>query len=370
MNEGSTALFVVVAIAGSAALVVAAAWHIWYAMGLSRVFAQLDTDPWRAWVPFMNDAEVMRLGRVDPVKVALFLVPVVNLYALFLKGLAARRLDAAAGRGVGSTVLAVLLPPVWAMIAAQTRAPVAAPAAREPEPLPGVAFPTPPAALAMGSVPGSRPAPGGVIEAPAGPGVAPAAVPAGAPAAVAPAAPFPAPPLPVPAADAAPAPVAAATPSAPVSAAGATAAAPVGAGAARPESGHDEPAPLTRRARRGGDDATAVVRPPAEWQLVLPSGEVTAVTGRTIVLGRNPNPTEPGVQYVAVSDEGRTVSKHHARLEWDGQVWTITDLGSTNGVAVVAADGAEQTLPAEGAASVIERFVLGDAVVVLRPASA
>ena len=47
---------------------------------------------------------------VDPVKVALLLVPVVNLYALVLKGIAARRLDAAAGRGVGSTVLAVLLP--------------------------------------------------------------------------------------------------------------------------------------------------------------------------------------------------------------------------------------------------------------------
>ncbi|MCC4909363.1 FHA domain-containing protein [Microbacterium sp. cx-59] len=128
----------------------------------------------------------------------------------------------------------------------------------------------------------------------------------------------------------------------------------------------EEPAPLTRRARRGGEDATAVVRAPAAWELLLPTGETAPVTARVIVLGRNPSATEPGAQYVAVSDEARTVSKNHARVEWNGASWSITDLGSTNGVAVVDAAGVEQILPAEGTASVTERFVLGDAVVVLR----
>jgi hypothetical protein len=357
VNEGSTALLVVIMIGVAVALIVAAAWHIWYAMGLSRMFAQHDTEPWRAWVPFMNDAEVFRLGRVDPVKVALFLVPVVNLYALVLKGVAARRLDSAAGRGVGSTVLAVLLPPVWAMIAAQTR-PVA-PAAvqdREVAPPPGVAFPAPPVPL------GAAPTP------PAYPGVIGTPIPAALPLAAAPLGAAPAQqllPASAPAAVAAPSPVPASAPAA---------AAPVAAGRVaasvvpRPESLQEEPAPLTRRARR--DDATAIVRPPAAWDLLLPSGESHAITARTVVLGRNPNPVEPDVQYIAVSDDGRTVSKHHARLEWDGQNWTITDLGSTNGVAVVDAAGVEQTLPAEGTASVVERFVLGDAMIVLRRAGA
>jgi hypothetical protein len=368
VTEGTTALLAVVSIGAVAALLVAAAWHIWYAMGLARVFAQHDTDPWRAWVPFMNEAEVLRLGRVDPVKVALFLVPVVNLYALVLKGIAARRLDAAAGRGVGSTVLAVLLPPVWAMLAAQTRTapPAAAVAPPEAAPTPGVAFPAPPLPVAAAA---SAPlAVGGVIGAPPAVGAPPAAIaPAAAiapPAALAPAAPMPGTGAPVfGAGSPVPAPAVPVPPAAPATAA------PV-AGPARPESQVEEPAPLTRRARRGGDDATAIVRPPAGWELLLPSGEATAVVARSIVLGRNPNPTEPGVQYVAVSDEGRTVSKHHARLEWDGERWTITDLGSTNGVAVVDAAGDEQILAAEGTASVIERVVLGDAVVVVRRAAA
>lgn len=343
MDESTVALTIVI-VAMVFGIIVAAGWHIWYALGLSRFFAQHETDTWRAWVPFMNDAEVLRLGRVDPVKVALFLVPVVNVYALVLKGIAARRLDAEAGRGVGSTVLAILLPPVWAMLAAQTRTPapadsVAAPV--EAAPAPGVAFPTPAAAIA--SVAPPRPV-GGIIDAPpAAAQIAAPSAPAPAPA-VAAAAPAPsAPPLsPVP-----PAPVAASpTP--------------------RPAEMHEEPAPLTRRARRGGEDATAVVRPPAAWELLLPTGETTPVTARVIVLGRNPSATEPGAQYVAVSDEARTVSKNHARVEWNGEGWSITDLGSTNGVAIVDAAGVEQILPAEGTASVTERFVLGDAVVVLR----
>ncbi|MBZ4488304.1 FHA domain-containing protein [Microbacterium sp. cx-55] len=334
MDDSTVALTIVIVVAVFG-VIVAAGWHIWYALGLARVFAQHETDTWRAWVPFMNDAEVLRLGRVDPVKVALFLVPIVNVYALVLKGIAARRLDAEAGRGVGSTVLAVILPPVWAMLAAQTRtpAPVAAPV--EAAPAPGVAFPTPAAAIA--SVAPPRPA-GAIIDAPP------------APAQLAPAASTPLAPTASPLPPAPPAPVvpAAATPP------------------ARPVEMLEEPAPLTRRARRGGEDATAVVRAPAAWELLLPTGETAPVTARVIVLGRNPSATEPGAQYVAVSDEARTVSKNHARVEWNGESWSITDLGSTNGVAVVDAAGAEQVLPAEGTASVTERFVLGDAVVVLR----
>lgn len=345
MDDSTVALTIVIVVAVFG-VIVAAGWHIWYALGLSRVFAQHETDTWRAWVPFMNDAEVLRLGRVDPVKVALFLVPIVNVYALVLKGIAARRLDAEAGRGVGSTVLAVILPPVWAMLAAQTRAPAPVAAPVEAAPAPGVAFPTPAAAIA--SVAPPRPV-GSIIGAPPAPAqiAAPASAAAAAPSTPAAPAALPVPPVPP-----TPAPTAAAaTPP------------------ARPVEMQEEPAPLTRRARRGGDDATAIVRPPAAWELVLPTGETTPVTARVIVLGRNPSAAEPGTQYVAVTDDARTVSKNHARVEWNGEGWSITDLGSTNGVAVVDAAGAEQILPAEGTASVTERFVLGDAVVVLRQTS-
>ncbi|WP_159501982.1 FHA domain-containing protein, partial [Microbacterium sp. 18062] len=182
--------------------------------------------------------------------------------------------------------------------------------------------------------------------APAAPAAAPAA--AVAPAAASPAAPpsFPAP-LP------------------PAPAAAAPTAAPAAAAPARTGQAAEEPAPLTRRARRSDDAGTPTS---TGWELLLPSGESVPIAARTVVLGRNPNPTDPGVQYLAVSDEARTVSKHHARLQWNGGAWTITDLGSTNGVSIIDAAGTEHPLPADGTASVVERFVLGDAVVVLRRA--
>ncbi len=329
----STTLMIVIPVVLLVALIVAAGWHIWYALGLARVFAHHDTDPWRAWVPVLNEAELFRLGRVDPVKAALYLVPIVGVYALVLKAIAAHRLNVAAGRGGGATVLAVLLPPVWAMIAAQAR-PVlgatderAAPAPA-PAPAPGVTLPAPPAAAPATAAP---PAPAGTI----------------------------APPFVAPTAAAPAAPVAPASAPGPVRSAATIAPEPP-----RPT----DPAPLTRRALRDADDATAIVRQPAGWELLLPSGETVAVSARAVVLGRNPSADDSGVQYQAVVDEGRTVSKSHARLDWNGQDWTITDLGSTNGVAVVDAAGRERPVPAGSSAPVVDRFVLGDAVVVLRRA--
>jgi hypothetical protein len=42
----------------------------------------------------------------------------------------------------------------------------------------------------------------------------------------------------------------------------------------------------------------------------------------------------PEAQLIAVAGEALTVSKTHARLERHDDVWTITDLASTNGVLV------------------------------------
>lgn len=331
MNVSTTLLIVVTSIV-AVALIVGAAFHVWYAFGLSRVFRANDTDPWRAWVPLMNEAELFRLGRVDPAKAALFLVPVVNVYALVLKIIAVHRVNVDAGRGAGSTALAVLLPPVWATVlgGARPATPIAAPVpADRPAPVFAVAPPVaaPPAAIAP--PPAAAPAP--VLPAPGiAPAPAPGVVPAPAPA---PAVAVPPSPVPPPAA-AAPAPAAPVTP------------------------------PLTRRARRDADDGPAASAP-VGFTLTLPSGQSVPVAASVVVLGRNPRADEAGVQYVAVSDEGRSVSKQHARLVWTGVHWTITDLGSTNGVSLVDPSGAESALEPHTTAVVGPRFVLGDAAVAL-----
>jgi hypothetical protein len=332
------------------ALAVLAAWHVWYALALSRVFAAHDTEPWRAWVPVLNEAELLRLGREDPVKAALFLVPLVNLYAIVLKAVAAARIGRAQERPAGLVALAVILPPLWATLLAAPRRP--RPTAPAPAP---AAVPAPPVAGA-----GARPATAAPLPAPAA-ALPPAPGPAAGASAPAPLPVAPAPVAPAPKVASAPAP---ATPS---RATGAS----VDAAAASAEAADQ---PLTRRRaaalrRDGIDDATAVVRAPAGWDLLLPSGDTVPLTARAVVLGRNPQP-EDDAQIVAVADTTRTVSKRHARLQWDGRAWTITDLDSTNGVTLTQPDGTELMLPPGTSVPVHERFTLGDAPLVLRRASA
>jgi predicted component of type VI protein secretion system len=120
------------------------------------------------------------------------------------------------------------------------------------------------------------------------------------------------------------------------------------------------------------EDRTQMVRQRTRrrgsWDLVLPTGEVVPATARTLVLGRKPSGGDASVQYVTVDDATRTVSKEHARIEWAGDGWAITDLGSTNGVALVAEDGSERRLAPGVATPLTERFLLGDARLELRAA--
>ncbi len=117
-----------VAVLVAAAVLLLLVLHVWYAVGLSSVFAARGAETWRAWVPVVNEAEVFRLGGVDPVRAALLLVPGVSVYGLVLKATAANRLGAAVDRGAGTTALAIVLPPLWATLLAAADRPAADPA--------------------------------------------------------------------------------------------------------------------------------------------------------------------------------------------------------------------------------------------------
>ena len=100
--------------------------------------------------------------------------------------------------------------------------------------------------------------------------------------------------------------------------------------------------------------------------LSLPDGTAIALTAEHALLGRNPvpRPDAPRAQLVAIADATRTISKTHALLTRTPSGWRITDLDSTNGVAVVDAAGAEHDVT--GPTPVTERFFLGDAELRLR----
>ncbi|QEO13995.1 FHA domain-containing protein [Agromyces intestinalis] len=93
-----------------------AAWYVWTGLSFSRLFRRMSAEPWRGWVPVLNTAEVLALGGVSRWWVLLFAVPIANLYALFLYIVAANRVGRLFGKGAGMTVLAVLVPPLWATL--------------------------------------------------------------------------------------------------------------------------------------------------------------------------------------------------------------------------------------------------------------
>jgi len=101
------------------------------------------------------------------------------------------------------------------------------------------------------------------------------------------------------------------------------------------------------------------------WALVPPSGTPVDLTSAVVILGRRPSPDSayPDAQLVPISDETRTVSKTHARLELRGDTWYVTDLHSTNGVLFATLMGTEVEAPPGEEIEAGERFFLGDAEV-------
>ena len=79
--------------------------------------------------------------------------------------------------------------------------------------------------------------------------------------------------------------------------------------------------------------------PPPKWQLVLEDGR-TIPLDRAVVLGRRPTqPPGRPVHLIAVEDTTRTLSKSHIRVDADDDSPFVTDLGSTNGSALITSTG-------------------------------
>jgi hypothetical protein len=93
------------------------------------------------------------------------------------------------------------------------------------------------------------------------------------------------------------------------------------------------------------DDRTRVAPPRksrGSWRLALPDGSGHPLAGTT-VLGRQPDvgAFAGASETLTIDDPDGLVSKSHAVLVLDSGRLSIRDLGSTNGVVVLAADGSE-----------------------------
>jgi len=440
--------------------------YVWYALALSKLFPRFGVEGWKGWVPFLNEAEILHLGGYARWFAVFFAIPGVSIVAIVLRALSAHRINRQLGRGAGSTVLAVILPPVWATLLAWGRgpepgdagrlaalaasatgapawaadpaqsaptAPVQLPSAPAPEQAPAAPVPAPAVAAPAASASTAAPQPlqpiAYTLTAPPAAPVAPAPAPAiastmiGSPPGFAPpeptvseppqswtppetvvAAPAVGGPLrepeplapsivvPEPAAFAPPAPVHDVTP--PPAEVLHPVAAPVAEVAPAPSAFAPRPAPTpapapaapapagTVASLLGGDEQdlgeqdddddgeTIVVdrRPRAHWELVLDGGPRYELEAASVVLGRRPAGSDPAVQYLAVADTTRTLSKSHARLDLTDDGWRISDLSSTNGVIVLDDDGAEHVVqPGTGLDLAGRRFLLGRVTMSLGP---
>lgn len=111
------------------------------------------------------------------------------------------------------------------------------------------------------------------------------------------------------------------------------------------------------------DDRTMLARRKrAAWRLEGDGIPPVAISADVVILGRRPSadPAFPAAQLVEVVDDGRTVSKTHARLERHGEAWLLTDLGSTNGVLAWNEDGDEVEAIAPLPLGAGDDFLLGD----------
>lgn len=91
--------------------------YVWTALALSAVFRKSGQQSWKAWVPFLNQAVLLRLGGFSGWLILIVFVPIVGLVIVWaLLIVACYRISLAFGHGVGMTVLAALVLPVWASI--------------------------------------------------------------------------------------------------------------------------------------------------------------------------------------------------------------------------------------------------------------
>ncbi|BDZ50318.1 hypothetical protein GCM10025867_25590 [Frondihabitans sucicola] len=126
-----------------------------------------------------------------------------------------------------------------------------------------------------------------------------------------------------------------------------------------------------RRRRHGARAASAAeVSGPTyvSARLVFDSGDEVVIR-HPLLVGRNPETDARGTAVHALPDLSRSLSRTHALLDWrDGLLW-VTDLNTTNGSAIVDADGGVRPLVPglRTAASVGWRVELGERSLEIHP---
>ena len=97
--------------------------YIWYLAALASLFPRIGLPAGEGWIPVWNESRILQRGGFSPWLVLLMFVPGVSIAFVVLRAMAIHRIHTEFGKGAGLTVLAVLIPPLWAtMLGGQLRA--------------------------------------------------------------------------------------------------------------------------------------------------------------------------------------------------------------------------------------------------------
>ena len=113
--------------------------YLWYAWALSKMFPKIGAPSKKGWIPVVNEMEIFERGGIPGWNVIFYFIPVVQLYALYLRWQAADRINSFFGKSTAFSVLAVFVAPVWATLLALSKTPTSQPltrAAGTPAPAP------------------------------------------------------------------------------------------------------------------------------------------------------------------------------------------------------------------------------------------
>ena len=99
------------------AVIPTVAVYVWTALALSAVFGKIGQEPWRAWVPIVNQITLVMVGGLSGWFFLLILIPGLGALAFWVVTIVAvHRINRGFGLGGGMTALAALLFPVWASV--------------------------------------------------------------------------------------------------------------------------------------------------------------------------------------------------------------------------------------------------------------
>ena len=80
---------------------------------LGKVFKKAGLAWWKAWVPFLNNWKLFEIGGQKGFWSIFLYIPVLNIIGYVMMIVATYNINLKFGHGVGMTILAALLSPIW-----------------------------------------------------------------------------------------------------------------------------------------------------------------------------------------------------------------------------------------------------------------